>query len=218
MTPGWRHAARLLHHAAAASLLAAAAWHGCRAGWIEVKAHLAQHLVRRAWRAAQAGGETARPWRWADTRPVARLSVPGRDVDVIVLAGASGRTLAFGPGHVAGTPLPGARGNSVIAGHRDTHFAFLRGLRRGDALAVQRADGDTVEYRVAGTAVVDRLATEVMADAGDTRLTLVTCYPFDALRSGGPLRYVVTAVREPGTRADEGRQSRPARRLRTSSA
>jgi hypothetical protein len=25
-------------------------------------------------------------------------------------------------------------------------------------------------------------------------LTLVTCYPFDAINRGGPLRYVVTAV------------------------
>jgi sortase (surface protein transpeptidase) len=25
------------------------------------------------------------------------------------------------------------------------------------------------------------------------RLTLVTCYPFDAIEPGGPLRYVVTA-------------------------
>ena len=31
-------------------------------------------------------------------------------------------------------------------------------------------------------------------DARQQRLTLVTCYPFDALRAGGPLRYVVTAT------------------------
>ena len=52
------------------------------------------------------------------------------------LAGVSGRTLAFGPGHVDGTPLPGDPGNSVLSGHRDTHFAFLRELRSGDILLV----------------------------------------------------------------------------------
>jgi len=197
MRPAWGHAARVLHQAMAVALLAAAAWHGWRAGWIEVKAHLAQHLVRRAWRAVQAGGETARPWPWADTRPIARLSVPARDVDLVVLAGASGRTLAFGPGHVTGTPLPGTRGNSVIAGHRDTHFGFLRELRRGDAVEVQRRDGATVTYRVTDAGVVDRHSGSVMADAGDTRLTLVTCYPFDSVRTGGPLRYAVTAVLAP---------------------
>ncbi len=30
---------------------------------------------------------------------------------------------------------------------------------------------------------------------GVTRLTLVTCWPFDALRAGGPERYVVIAER-----------------------
>jgi sortase A len=30
-------------------------------------------------------------------------------------------------------------------------------------------------------------------DVDAPTLTLVTCYPFDAIRAGGPLRYVVTA-------------------------
>ena len=68
MSLRWRRAALLL-------LLAAAAWHGGRAGWIGAKAHLAQHLVRRAWHAAQSGTGDTSPWPWADTRPVARLLV-----------------------------------------------------------------------------------------------------------------------------------------------
>jgi len=35
----------------------------------------------------------------------------------------------------------------------------------------------------------------VLLDAGDDRLTLVTCYPFDSPVPGGPLRYVVVATR-----------------------
>ena len=47
---------------------------------------------------------------------------------------------------------------------------------------------------VAGAEIVDKSETRVLAQPpGETRLTLVTCYPFDALRAGGPLRYVVTA-------------------------
>jgi sortase A len=48
------------------------------------------------------------------------------------------------------------------------------------------------------TFVVDHREAWVAEDAGDTRLTLVTCYPFDAIRPGGPLRYVVTAVLDDG--------------------
>jgi len=174
-------------------LLAFAAWHGGRAAWIEAKAHLAQALIRRAWRQESAGAGDKRPWPWADTHPVARLIVPGRGVDTFVLAGASGRTLAFGPGHLEGTPLPGARGNAVISGHRDTHFAFLRRLERGDQVEVEGRDGRRHRFVVSSTRVVDRSDLRVVADAGDTRLTLVTCYPFDAIRPGGPLRYVVVA-------------------------
>lgn len=53
----------------------------------------------------------------------------------------AGRTLAFGPGHLSGTAPPGAIGNAVISGHRDTHFAFLSALRVGDGIVVEGRDG-----------------------------------------------------------------------------
>lgn len=62
---------------------------------------------------------------------------PAHGVDVIVLAGVDGRTLAFAPGHAAATALPGT--------------------------------------------------------AGAASLVLLTCYPFDAVRARGPLRYAVVA-------------------------
>lgn len=113
----------------------------------------------------------------------------------MVLAGASGRTLAFGPGHVEGTPLPGEAGNAVISGHRDTHFAFLRDLRSGDLLLVRSASRCVERYVVSGIEVVRNKDVRVLLDAGDDRLTLMTCYPFDSPVPGGPLRYVVVARR-----------------------
>jgi sortase A len=187
-----------LRLSAAFVLLAVAAWHGGRAAWIETKAQLAQALVRRAWQRTLAGAGDARPWPWADTRPVARLMAPGLGVDTFVLAGASGRTLAFGPGHLDGTPDPGEPGNAVVSGHRDTHFAFLRRLVAGDELLLETRRGERQRYVVATTRVVDRSDLWVAADADDTRLTLVTCYPFFALQPGGPLRYVVVARRVDG--------------------
>ena len=178
-------------------LLAFAAWHAGRAAWIEAKAHLAQALIRRAWRQASAGAGDKHPWPWADTHPVARLIVPGRGVDTFVLAGASGRTLAFGPGHLDGTPRPGARGNAVISGHRDTHFAFLRRLERGDEVVIESRDGRRRRF-VSRARAWWIEATSASWRTRATRLTLVTCYPFDAIRPGGPLRYVVVASHEDG--------------------
>ena len=161
--------------------------------WIYAKAELAQILIEHAWQRGLAGEPSPRPWPWADTFPVARLDAPAQGVTLYVLSGSSGRTLAFGPGHAAGTPAPGARGNSVIGGHRDTHLAFLRDIKRGEVLCVQRPDGAWVYYRVIELDVLDQRETWVLRDDGRTRLTVVTCWPFDALAPGGAERYVVIA-------------------------
>jgi len=179
----------------AAVLAVAGAIHLGQGGYIYLKAQLAQLLIERAWQRALAGEAAPKPWPWADTWPVARLDAPAQGVSLFVLAGSSGRTLAFGPGHEQGTPAPGARGNSVIGGHRDTHLGFLEKTRLGDSIRIQRADGVRVEYRVTQLDVLDRRDTWVTRNDGRTRLTLITCWPFDALRAGGDERYVVIADR-----------------------
>ena len=166
-----------------------------RGVYIHSKASLAQALIRRAWARTEKKGGSSKPWPWADTTPVARLGAPAQRVELIVLEGASGRTLAFGPGHLSGTAMPGDPGNVVIGGHRDTHFRFLKDLKNGEHLLLESMDRELAEYVVTTKEVVDRGQSEVLRDFGDDRLTLITCYPFDAITPGGPLRYVVTAVR-----------------------
>jgi sortase A len=166
--------------------------------WIEAKAWLAQGLIARAWAQSHSAGDHVPPWSWADTWPVARLSVPRLGVERIVLAGVSGRTLAFGPGWAQQTAVPGEKGRSLIAGHRDTHFRFLRRLVSGDLLILQDAAREEVRYRVIETAVVDKRAGWLMQTADSRELLLVTCYPFDAVMPGGDQRYLVRARAEPG--------------------
>jgi sortase A len=161
--------------------------------YLVTKAHVAQWLLHRAWSSAVATGKAAPPWPWADTRPVARLLMPQRAVDLLVLAGASGRTLAFGPGHLDGSALPGDAGNAVITAHRDTHFNFLRAVTVGDELVVETAQGERRHFRIRAIAVRDYRDLAIRREAPVPTLTLVTCYPFDALATGGPLRLVVTA-------------------------
>ncbi len=174
-------------------LFALGGWQAGAAVWIHAKAALAQVLIKQAWAEAQNGQGPARPWPWADTTPVARLAVPALGVDEIVLAGASGRTLAFGPGHMDGTPLPGTPGLSVISAHRDTHFSFLRDLKPGQAIVLTDTAKKAHRFRVTEARVVDSGTTALAVEDTTPRLALVTCYPFDAIRPGGPLRYVVFA-------------------------
>ena len=176
-----------------AALLCLGFWQFGHGAYIPAKAWLAQELMQRAWDRTAAGEERVAPWPWADTWPVARLTTEARGVDLIVLAGGSGRTLAFGPGHLSASAMPGDIGNAIIAGHRDTHFQFLRSVEVGDLLGVEPTNGQRHVYQVVGVDIVDSRKGSLVLDTDVAMLSLVTCYPFDALEAGGPLRYVVTA-------------------------
>ncbi|MFL1456260.1 class GN sortase [Marinobacter sp. GN3S48] len=160
--------------------------------WIPFKALVAQELLELAWAESQARQTETRPWPWADTWPVARLSLPELGQSMIVLEGAHGESLAFGPGQVLGNAA--GPGPVVIAGHRDTHFSSLRHLQSGSELKLQTRSGRWYSYRVDNVRVVDSRHERI--DTGqldDDTLLLVTCYPFDSLNNRGPLRYVVEA-------------------------
>jgi len=174
-------------------LLLCGMWQIGSASYIHAKAILAQVLLEAAWDRTVHGQQEVKPWPWADTWPISRLDVPGLGIDRIVLAGASGSSLAFGPGHLFGSSLPGQQGNTVIAGHRDTHFRFLKDIQRGELIQLQSLTGKMIQYEVSETIIVDEKQAEYLANTSENTLTLITCYPFDAIRPGGPLRYLVIA-------------------------
>lgn len=165
--------------------------------YIPAKAWLAQVLLAQAWEHRQLGVEAPKPWPWADTHPIAKLHAPRLDAEVLILSGGSGRTMAFGPGHLEGTGEPGGDDHAIIAAHRDTHFAFLKHIRHGDRLVIERPDGSLHTYRVIERTVMNADRDSLWLDHGQRLLTLVTCYPFESMNPGGSLRYVVTASAEP---------------------
>ncbi|MEL6219706.1 MAG: sortase, partial [Pseudomonadota bacterium] len=84
-------------------------------------------------------------------------------------------------------------GLSAIAGHRDTHLAFLAETKPGDEVFVETANGLTHRYVVREGLVVDsRHWTLPTRTGGPEKLVLVTCWPFDA-NFQGPLRFVLYA-------------------------
>lgn len=174
-------------------LLCLGFWQLGQGAYIPAKAWVAQELMNKAWRKAGNGKTRPAPWPWADTWPVAKLSAKKGDVELIILSGGSGRTLAFGPGHLSASALPGEEGTAVIAGHRDTHFQFLRDLEVGETLLFEMADGRNHLYRITSIDVVDARRASIVLDTDEPMLSLVTCYPFGARETGGPMRYVVSA-------------------------
>ncbi len=160
--------------------------------WIKAKAVVAQVLLERAFAETVRTGRPVKAWSWADTRPVARIRSERLRESAIVLAGGSGEAMAFGPGHLAGTPRPGDPGTAVIAAHRDTHFSFLKHLKPGDPISITRHDGLKFRFEVTATRVVHWDNPDIDVNAAGRNLALATCWPFGG-KTRGPLRYVVHA-------------------------
>jgi len=120
-----------------------------------------------------------------------RLSLPRHDSTFTVVEGTTEAALRKGPGHLEGSPLPGVPGNSVIAGHRDTHFRVLKDVLVGDEVRVDLADQSYV-YRIVDIRVVSPKDTYVLRSESGQVLTLITCYPFRYF-GPAPERYIVQA-------------------------
>ena len=181
-----------------AALLLSGAAVTAKALYIPVKAEVAQVLLDRAFNESVESGTPVKPWSWADTAPIARISVPRLEASEVVLSGGSGEAMAFGPTALVDDP---ARALTVLAAHRDTHFEFVKDLKAGDVVTLGRIDGSSAAYRITHLETVrwDEFTHphdgHGFGDGG--LLALTTCYPFDS-DAPGPLRRVAWAelVRE----------------------
>ena len=146
--------------------------------WMEIDQLRLQHQ----WREAQ----ILSPEHLADAVPglpasgtgaeLIRLQIPKIQLDDMVVRGTSYRALLAGPGLLKGAPLPGDRGNSVLAAHRDTYFRHLSDLGQGDRILVRR-DGKLYTFKITRREIVSPDDTSVLAPSRHPQLTLVTCYP-----------------------------------------
>jgi sortase A len=120
-----------------------------------------------------------------------RLEIPRLKISAMVAEGTDNRVLGRAVGHIGNTALPGRPGNVALAGHRDT---FLRGLgevRENDVIRFVTLRG-TYVYRVEWGAVVAPGRIDVLDSTATPSITLVTCYPFQAV-GPAPDRFVVRA-------------------------
>ena len=88
---------------------------------------------------------------------------------------------------------------------------------------IDTPEGNSRRYRVQGSRIVDARTDRIRLADDEDELILVTCYPFEAGFTAGPLRYLVRAVPvplpllrstdRPGGRESAGRgESTPPRR------
>lgn len=160
--------------------------------WIPIKATLAQYLLERAWEQSESDGIPHKAWPWADSWPVAKLTIPALDFHAIILKEAGGEGLAFGPVLLDQSAPLGHRGTSVISAHRDTHFKALANLRIGMQVVLEQMNGPTLRYTIDDKRIARWDQSGLVKNTLDTSLVLSSCWPFDGLTSG-PLRFIAEA-------------------------
>ncbi len=118
-------------------------------------------------------------------KPLTRIQIPAIGVTTIVVNGTSPSALKAGAGHYPSTPLPGAKGNMAIAGHRTT---FGRPFNKIDKLKVGNRVILTTPvarytYRVSRAPFITHpYDWSVVSKTDDAVLTLTTCHPKGSAR------------------------------------
>lgn len=153
-----------------------------------------QHQLRQQWNAINAPVGVGK----ASLVPQGvRLIIPRIQLDDAVVRGTTYEDLLVAPGLLEGSPLPGAGGNTVIAGHRDTFFRHVADLHAGDTIVV-RSGGAEYDYQVIKREIVKPTETSVLDSTAQPELTLVTCYPTYWI-GPAPDRLIVQAALKPAS-------------------
>ncbi|WP_051303580.1 class GN sortase [Psychromonas aquimarina] len=165
-----------------------------KGAYMQGKAYLAQQLLTFAWARHQQDGELYKAWPWADSAPLAQLTINDQE-PLIVLSGATGSNLAFAPAWMVSSAPFNQGGNTVLVGHNDTHFKQLEDLPAASYITVKSYPQLQMSYQVIAAKVVNEKDLSVLEDSGFETITLITCYPFDADIINSDLRFVVIAKR-----------------------
>ena len=200
---------------AAAALLIVGGLLCVQASWLPAKAWLSQQLIKHSWQQSISISIMAqqkirgqdntnphslskpiaiKPWPWADTFPIAELVFQRIDKSIVVLNGGDPTTLAFSAGAVAPFNQPAAIKPFVVAGHRDSHFAFLEDITIKDIISLVDVRGKMQHYQVESIDIVDATIGQFPLVADERSLVMITCYPFKGISNSADERYVITAT------------------------
>jgi len=158
------------------------------AGFVFADSHVYQALEMKKFKQA---GLLAEPHILAEGETIGEIQIPRLGLNAIVVQGDSSANLRRAVGHVSKSALPGEWGNVAVAGHRDTFFRPLRGIRVGDEIDFTTPER-SFEYIVESIQIVAPSDVQVLEPWTGHDLTFVTCFPFYFV-GPAPKRFVVRA-------------------------
>lgn len=111
---------------------------------------------------------------------VQNIKIPTINVSAPVVQGDGWEQLKKGVGQHIGTPNPGEKGNIVLSAHNDIFgelFRDLDKLKPGDEVILYTQQ-KAFTYIVQNTVIVEPTQVEVMNQTRDSKVTLISCYPY----------------------------------------
>jgi len=161
---------------------------------IELKARVAQILLQYSWHKTLTTGKNYQPWPNFDGTSIMLLEIPNHNISQIVLKGnSSGQSLAFGPSLDENSFLPHEQKVTIISSHRDSHGVYIKKLKLGEEIRLQDQHKNWYSYTIDDFFIINVNEEQIAMENDSQHLLLVTCFPFNVLRSGTPYRYVVSA-------------------------
>jgi sortase A len=166
-------------------------WQFTNSSLISLENVVTQGLLHTAWVRTQSSGHQVKPWPWAETVPIARLSIPSLNTKHVILDYANQRLPEVAITHANSSIPPGELGNSILNVSQEGYQSFLHLLKPGDALVLESVHSGLWRYQVSTIYVVEKTNTVLIEPSLNRRLTLVSCYRCNQQQSR--LRYVVVA-------------------------
>ena len=165
-----------------------------KASLMPIKAIIGQHYLEVAWQDSLKNNKLSKPWKSADFYMIGELTVPKLKISRVILNSVSGEALAWSIGRVTNLVSSSKNGPIILAGHRDSHMQFMSKLKIGDKIELMMTDGVLKKYEISKLDVTDKPELKISnISIDDDSLILMTCWPFNALRSG-PQRYILVAI------------------------
>jgi sortase A len=113
------------------------------------------------------------------------LEIPSIGLSQPFFEGVTLTAIDNGPSHWPGSAMPGALGNTVVAGHRTTRtrpFFDLDLVAPGDELIFTMLTGERHVYTLDRVEIVDATALNIVDQTYGYRATLFGCHPKGSLR------------------------------------
>jgi LPXTG-site transpeptidase (sortase) family protein len=112
-----------------------------------------------------------------------RIIIPSQKIDNGVygakITNGQWETTDKGISYLLSSPVPGAKGNSVLYGHNwESLLGKLTNIKPGQEIKIVLNNGQTRTFMVQFTSVVDPNETHILSQTKDNRITIYTCTGF----------------------------------------